>query len=399
MLVGDIDFEGFPEGGDLWWVRWFDYGGASGGVTGAAMLRVVFSKLPGRPSLDDLPMLDAALGASRSEQRVARMQAGWLPLLPIGMVVQTGKVVGQLGATLRRFAFGSKTHRAHVELLRHPRSDPAAPWRTGGVPLRNGRQTARIGPGTGVLGDAAYPLHGVEDGRILSIRGIKARAEEHLILPCSEVFRVAFAPHRLLALALLGGPWADTAKDVLDTRGTKDVPAKGNVGQHWLLDAHEGLSGAHATVAANLWLNPAGRKAAGQIWPSILSLSRYGGIIEAGLPFGWDVFEIEVAGIALRTAQGNMAAEKWFGYEIVGLRWPDWPLGPSDRIELVPTRTRAGSEVTAPGGGLAKATSAVASQLTDGPVLALHDTDPEGGSEAVAVAAVKRHREPIQGRR
>ena len=234
-------------------------------MTRTSKLRVVFSRLEGHPSEDALPVLDARLAASRMPQSTAYVQAGWLPVLSIGLVARDGRVVGQLGATVERFAFSAKTHRADIEPLT-ARPDPS-PIRTPARGRRTGVPVAAASPLA--LSGLAYPLQGIERGHLLSIRGA-APGDAHLVVPCPEVFRVAYAPHRILALALLGRPWGTTARDVLDRDATKAVEGVGGTDPYWRVAPAEGLGAAHVTVAANLLLNPAGRRAARRISTAIL---------------------------------------------------------------------------------------------------------------------------------
>ena len=204
--LSDIHFTGLPPGDDLWWLRWFDYDDFGGGVAATSMLRVVFSMLEGHPDVDALPTLDARLAASRTPQASARVQCGWLPLLSIGLVVRSGRIVGQLGATVQRFAFSAKTHRARIKPLTRP--SIGMPASAGALGRRlTGPATLRRTPVANeplLLDPLIYPLHGIGRGHLLSIRGDRP-GDAHLVLPCPELFRVAYAPHRILALALLGG--------------------------------------------------------------------------------------------------------------------------------------------------------------------------------------------------
>ena len=72
----DVHLEGFPEGDDLWWIRWFDYGGSGGGTVGTPTIRVTMSQLKPRYTLDDLPFLDERLASARVPWAVATLQAG-----------------------------------------------------------------------------------------------------------------------------------------------------------------------------------------------------------------------------------------------------------------------------------------------------------------------------------
>ena len=64
------------------------------------------------------------------------------------------------------------------------------------------------------------------------------------------------------------------------------------------------------------------------------------GYLSADLPFDWTTLELRVAAFQLREAD-----DPWFGYEIVGMRWPDVPLGPPDVIDWLPLHSRRPSPV------------------------------------------------------
>ncbi len=197
------------------------------------------------------------------EQPQARPQAGWLPVISIGLIVRAGAIVGRLGADARRFAFGAPRHREHLEHLA-----PAAP----SADARRARATTGrtrppgVIPGDtmpGLLGRIAYSIW-VEEGRLLSLRGREPGAAQ-LVLPCPEVFRAMYAPHRILAIALLGGPWSGmTARRVLEAELTGEVDdGAGESG--WSVSTVGGLGAVHIAVAGNLWINRRGRACADRL--------------------------------------------------------------------------------------------------------------------------------------
>ena len=381
LTVPELRFDKFPPGDDPWWIRWFDYDGDGGGVTGTAMIRVVLSPLPPGIDLDHPPLLDAELAARRGEQPVARLHAGWLPVISIGTIVRSGAVVGRLGSDLRRLAFGSPTHRQHLEHLtpssddatiiggRQPRSAP----KPEGRPRPLGAPAEDLMPG--LLGKIAYPLW-VEAGRLLSIRG-RLPGAAHLVLPCPEVFRVMYAPHRALAIALLGGPWsAMTARRVIDPELTDASDGDGGE-PAWSVATMGGIGRAYAALAGNLWINRWGRACADRVWASVSPGAGRRGVIAATLPFDWDVLEFGVACFDLPAVPGGVGA-RTFGYELTSIRWPDPPRGPPSRIDWVPG-WRPRSTVTE--GEVEKPGRPVGSTAPDRgtPLEAVQDEDPAAG--------------------
>jgi hypothetical protein len=122
--------------GRLWWLRWFDHPHWDGG-TSTYHVELALSLLPEPTALDALPMLDAALAASRTEQLFARVQAGQIPALAIGMVFLDGVAKGWLPAEPKSFRFVREDCSVQVVELRH---------RVGSLPLvpDHGRRTGTL---------------------------------------------------------------------------------------------------------------------------------------------------------------------------------------------------------------------------------------------------------------
>ncbi len=293
-----------------------------------------FSKLASNIQQDALPILDAKLAASSKEHCSTLMQAGWLPVINIGLVVHENKVIGQLGAVLKRLAFSKKTHRAHKELLSARTASKLAKMGTS-RPTSASLDAAYDWNMPGIIDSHRYPTNAVEDGVLLSIRSAHSQSV-HLVLPCPEIFRVMYAPHRIMALALLAGPWSMNAEKAIDISETKVVD-DGSNDPSWRVATVEGLGSDHAAVVANLWLGVAGHNAANGLWEDIHATTGRRGAIAAVVPFEWETLELEVACIELEP-RGTGKLGTWFGYAINAVRWPDAPLGPPSKIEWLPDR-------------------------------------------------------------
>ena len=230
--------------------------------------------------------------------------------------------------------FSKAAHREHIEFLV---TKTALAAKNAGVPLpvSASRDPTYDWNMDNIMSGWRYPITEIEDGRLLSIRSAHSQSE-HLVLPCPEIFRVMYAPHRILALALLAGPWNITAEQVLDPADSLAVD-DGSNDIFWRIATVDGLGSDHATVVANLWLGTEGRAAANRLWLAIHATTGRRGVIAAVLPFEWDTLEIEVACIPL-VPGGTGKLGTWFGYAINAVRWPDAPLGPPSKIEWMPDR-------------------------------------------------------------
>ena len=324
LAIEDLAFDGFPDDGRLWWLRWVDYGAATG-TSRSSFLHLLFSALPDGTRVDALPLLDANLAARSAASHRSKAHVGWLPVLRVGLVIRAGKVVGQLGAEVWRFRFRAPRQVERVELLL--RESPAA------VDFRR-RSRRRLpvedtsfemGDRPGLLSASDYPLPGVRDGRLLCFG--PRRAPPLLLMPCAEVVRVAYAPHAALARAIIDHSWERQMSRVLDVERTGALPD----GSVWQVAPRVRLRAEHIAVAANLALNPVARRRANLVHYELMMAP--GGVLTASLPFEWEVLELVAACIRLRA---GVEGERWFGYAIEGLRWPPPPRGPPQRIVWVP---------------------------------------------------------------
>lgn len=171
-----------------------------------------------------------------------------------------------------------------------------------------------IGDQPGPLHPSDYSLPGVRDGRLLCFgpRSVPG-APPSLVVPCPEVVRVAYAPHAALARAVIDHPWSRWTRYVLDVERSGPLED----GSGWQVAPRARLRPEHLAVAANLALNPAARR---RLWATSVRLHT------------------------------GVQGERWLGYAIEGLRWPPPPMGPPQKLVLVPGSTVRSSRDRQPSG-------------------------------------------------
>lgn len=341
LSIEHLAFDGFPDDGGLWWLRWTDYGAATG-TSRSSFLHLLFSRLPDGTSADALPVLGADLAARPSPSCRSEAHVGWLPVLKIGLVVLDGMVVGELGAEVRHFRFEAQFHEERVELLLHATPSTVAFRRNSRRRVPRDDTSFEHGDRPGLLHPDDYPLPGVRDGRLLSL-GPKGRpaSPPPLVLPCAEVVRVAYTPHAALARAVIDHPWSRRMSQVLDMKHTGPL----SDGSGWQVAPLAPLRREHIAVAANLALNPVALRRANLVSGELHAAPA--GVLIASLPFEWQVLDIQVACVRLRS---NAQGDQWFGYAIEWLRWPPPPQGPPQKIDWAPGGTPRPKRNRQPGG-------------------------------------------------
>ncbi len=324
LAIEDLAFDGFPNDHRLWWLRWVDYGAATG-TSRSSFLHLLFSELRDETRADALPVLDAGLAARPCASHRSEAHIGWLPVLRIGLVVKAGKVVGELGAEVRHFRFEAPRHIDRVELLLHASPATVEFRRSSRRRIPTDDTSFEMGDRPGLLHPSDYPLPGVRDGRLLCFGS--RHTPPSLLVPCTEVVRVAYAPHAALARAVIDHSWSRRMPRVLDLE--RSGPMADGAG--WQLAPRVRLRADHIAVAANLALNPVAYRRANLIHYELMMAPA--GVLTASLPFEWEVLELWVACIRLRT---GIQDDRWLGYAVERLRWPPPPLGPPQSIRWVP---------------------------------------------------------------
>ncbi len=327
LSIKHLRFDGFPEGSGFWWLRWIDYGAATT-RSRSSYLHLLFSKLPENTQLHGLPVLSADLAACRRPSHRAEAHVGWLPVLRIGLVVQAGMIVGELGAELHCFQFESSVHLERMELLFH--ADPATVSyrRRDRLMIFEGASAFDIGNRPGLLSPSVYPLTGLSDGRLLTFCARNRDADSPILaLPCAEVLRIGYAPHASLARAVVDCGWSRWMSRMFDMEHTGPL----RDGSGWQIAPLTKLQVEHLAVAANLAINPLARRRANLIHSELITTRR--GVLAALLPFQWEKLSLTVACIH----QGaHAAAAQWFGYAIESIQWPPPPHGPPGKIIWIP---------------------------------------------------------------
>jgi hypothetical protein len=284
-----------------WWLRWVDrYQSRADGPFVEALIS------PLGVALADLTPALAAKEASRFEgtQRV-RFRTGLLPRLKLGTVFRDGVVVDSLPSPERTF----QLDRAEVTVCSLADNPSETPEGWGQFPYR-------------FLNRGEYPL----GGDFLGSKVVVARGRGFtLILPCHEVFRALYAPHREIALTLTAGPW-DAVEPTLeegalpslgwgrvaDPRRTGILP-DGN----WRIALRKEIDDRFAEVLANLILSESGRRAANAIYRGSLgAFDSSPQHLHAEMPFD-RLGRIEVRCMRLPTDKN-----KFLAFEITAVEWP-----------------------------------------------------------------------------
>lgn len=317
--------EGLPADGRLWWLRWFDHPSWDRS-TGTRHIDVVLSLLPSTAVAGQLPQLDAHLAASDTRFLIARVHAGLIPALALGMVYCNAKPVGMLEMEQKSFIFTKES--CTIRLVPIHEIIPSLPL----FPGIDGLDNAVIDP-------TAYPLEGFDDSYCVQIRSTTGEKAE-LILPCNEIFRTFYAPHRSIALAFTNGPWGKTQTEVIHKK--PDRPTKVYPDGNWLVSLAGYVGREHAAVLGNLVLNTEGLRSAKQVWEAIINPSSYmrglvtsgrrsprflPGRLRAPIPFEFDTLQLKIHGF-----KPQADVESWIGLRIEAFAWPPPPLGPPKTI-------------------------------------------------------------------
>ncbi len=377
--------DGLPCDGRLWWLRWFDHP-VWDGTTSTATVTLAVSQLPKSASPDSLPTLDAVLASSKGRVRTVRVHTGLIPAVAIGMVFRDGEPVGVLPAEVRPFVFERGACAVDVMPIRVA---------GGGTPLFG----EDADDGAFAISRAAYALEGFDDCFCIRFRSSVGDREE-LVIPCCEVLRVLYAPHRAIALALTNGPWGETQWQVV--RNDPEHPTRVCEDGTWHVSLAGGVGPEHLAVLANLVLDAAGREAANRVWASVITPSDVTpgrspggarppgsrpGRLRAPIPFRWQTLELDVRGF-----RPDPCKAAWIGLSIDAFTWPPPPLGPP-QIDWLPWRdlrrgkAKLPSDRPKPFGGTQETAGAGEGDGPEAGIRIVSDRDPSKGSQAVPVSA------------
>lgn len=203
--------EEFPEGSDLWLIKWIDEFRLPHLGTRSTSVSVILQKLP----FSDPGMLSAVkprdigkfLGKRHSDERpvllfpLPRVMVGTLPLLHIGAVFQNKVRVGQLPTVMKWIGY--------------------LPGESEGIEVSVG-QDVKPPPGwTPGLAHKilnAYEYFGLlpmPDSRCVVIVRREGLHKNVFVIPRTTIFKAFYAPHTEMAKAFCNGPWSESHEDVI----------------------------------------------------------------------------------------------------------------------------------------------------------------------------------------
>jgi hypothetical protein len=231
--------EGFPKDGRLRWVRWIDQVDIAN-PSATPAIHLLLSVLSEETTLEDLPPL-SAVAANPGDMKPYRIHVGSLPFIRLGTVFLDGRAVGELPMNrlgLQRFIGPG----AIPELLQANSTNPLA-------------KPAWWSHTRNTIPAIKYPLGSYKDSFCLQFNSENL----HLIIPCSEIFRVLCAPETLLANALLSGPWTTVCDEIIN-----EVTSETRV-DFWEVGLRTGLTGGSATAIAAYHWTTFGRQTASRM--------------------------------------------------------------------------------------------------------------------------------------
>lgn len=322
------------------------------GMTGSPTVEVLLSSLGAEPS--DLPRLRLQDELERCDfAGPVRVHTGLMPRLKLGAIFRDGVLVDNLPAPLRVFSFDHSSticlHSIREDLKPAPEGWPdQSPYR--------------------ILNKFEYPL----GARYLDSNCLVASNDDYtLVIPCHEVLRALYAPHRELALALTTGPWQQFDRLARGPQGrlqgwsrVADPERTGILEDgNWHITLRKKVHDRHAACVANLVLNPVGLRAATSIHSHLMKCP----YIRAELPFGPLPLRIAARCAPLRTGTNRFLA-----LEIVDIEWPLPPL------KLFVSRENDGreGEATTPSDERKPYLTSHIAELEDDPVPVTADEDP-----------------------
>ena len=272
-VVAHMDF---PRDGRLRWLRWLD-GVDVLAPSGTPAVHALLTPLPDGTDARILPTL-ADVATAYEGTSAHRVHVGSLPGLRLGAVFHDGVHVGDLGMQASgRLGFG---HSDDALMVRANAENPAeAPsWWTRAwtvLPMRR------------------YPL-----GHFSSAFCVQFAAPGlHLLVPCSELFRVLCAPETRLANALLSGPWA-TVAGMVTNEAWND-----RSGGTWTVGLRSGLTARSALPVAAYQLTVWGRQVASSMRAPPMA-GRLQSHLRAAVPYRFERIGLEGEGVPLLDVDG-----------------------------------------------------------------------------------------------
>lgn len=200
----------FPEGNDLWLVKWIDEFRLPHLRTRSASVGVVLQQLSARDvkGLDSLKATELSHILGRKKDacnpvfKVPRVMVGLLPVLAIGQIYQNRMRVGQLPTTMATISIhrAASADEAEIEIGQQV---PPPPWWDSRFPHR-------------ILNPHEYAgLFGMSKSRCDVIRRNDGIHVNEYIIPKTVIFKAFYGMHTEIAKAFCNGPWSQRYEDVI----------------------------------------------------------------------------------------------------------------------------------------------------------------------------------------
>jgi hypothetical protein len=343
-------FEDLPLPPGLWLVKWIDRF-QLGHDSEAPKVGVALQKLTAQ-SVDEVTRLPntaiAELLGSRPrtseageiEQPIITnrvIQAGYLPILSVGEVIEGGSQVTRLPPQTREVRLTHDTALADVRV-----GSPLAPppdW-SASAPFR-------------VLNRFEYQLGGIpgiQESRCLVFR---FNGTEY-ILPKMVIFRAFYGFSSKMINALCSGPWPEKVKEVISFAPYKSGLFTGvdEDSGAWNIVLQTGVPLSHAAALALLWFDPYGRKQAESLYTDSLrqndgrrgadGRSWHAG---ANIPHRLDLgpFKMRVQGFGLRPFRPSQRGSSVERFLITAITASTWTL-PDQEVRVATHNSNAQGE-------------------------------------------------------
>lgn len=253
----------FPEGDDLWLVKWIDEFRLPHLKTRSASVGVVLQQLSARDftELDSLKanQLSHILGRGKEAGapvfKIPRVMVGSLPVLEIGQIFQNRVKVGQLPTSMATILIYPTvpTYEAEVTMEQEV---PPPPWWKKGFPHKTLNAYEYVG------------LWAMGKSRCDVIRRREGIHIHEYIIPKTVIFKAFYGLHTEMAKAFCNGPWSKRFEDVICMHDFESglKTQKVNDGKQWNIVLETLVPNAFAYPLALLFFDDYARKCAEAIY-------------------------------------------------------------------------------------------------------------------------------------
>lgn len=285
--TGKYTVDKAPEG--TWWVRWIDQVELPSRKSQTPQVRMIIEKID---TANDEPLTSERIFPLAGAKEKLLVDAGLVPLLPIGGIIQEKKICGFMPSPIKNFTVNTNTS---IELKLREELPNKPEWWHRDRPYRP-------------ISKKRFPLDQYLDGQCTVLKPNNST----LIIPSSEIFRCCYAPISRLANTLLSAPSVDHYIEKLIQADDSFYCEKNNRIEIVL---RTGFPPTHKTLLANLLIHPFGRRCLNYLAGSILDEK---GNLKASLPFRTSALQISGRCYSL-----CKSTKRYLIYNITHINWPD----------------------------------------------------------------------------